>query len=240
MNLANIKARLIRFEGSIPHMYRCTGGEVTIGVGHAIPSAEAAAKLKLVQIGDQQPASITQIRTEFKRVKKAPLGHTADWYRQHCELRLPDADIDSLLESDIASVLHQVDEHFAFLSQYPVPAQEAIFDMAFNLGLTGLLQKFPNCTQAIRRLNWTKAAMECHRNGISEERNQETKELFTQASVEAATPASQPIPASYSETVRYHAALQLIAALPERYGHFNGAAAATEAVRIAKEALGIK
>lgn len=35
-------------------------------------------------------------------------------------------------------------------------------------------------------------------------------------------------------------ALQQIADLPSRFGHFSGADAATEAVRIAKEALGTK
>ena len=39
------------------------------------------------------------------------------------------------------------------------------------------------------------------------------------------------------ERDRYRAALESIASLPQRFGHFSGHDAATEAVRIAKAAL---
>jgi GH24 family phage-related lysozyme (muramidase) len=42
MNPSNVIPRVERFEGRVPYMYRCTGGEVTIGVGHAILTSAAA------------------------------------------------------------------------------------------------------------------------------------------------------------------------------------------------------
>ncbi len=53
--------------------------------------------------------------------------------------------------------------------------------MAFNLGVTGLVNKFPTFTRAAREGDWGKCADECRRRGISDERNEKTKELFNEA-----------------------------------------------------------
>jgi hypothetical protein len=50
-------------------------------------------------------------------------------------------------------------------------------------------------------------------------------------------PALREANVSYPEVVALRSALAEIARLPERFGYFNGPDAATEAVRIAKEAL---
>ena len=38
MDSSLVIPRVEKFEGRVPLMYRCTGGEVTIGIGHAIQS----------------------------------------------------------------------------------------------------------------------------------------------------------------------------------------------------------
>ena len=63
---------------------------------------------------------------------------------------------------------------------YPEPVQEALFDMAFNLGLGGL-KKFTTLLHAVNTGDWATAAAQCHRIGISEERNRATAALFLQA-----------------------------------------------------------
>ena len=45
MNPDSVIARLKQFEGWTNYMYRCTGGEVTIGIGHALLAAANAATL---------------------------------------------------------------------------------------------------------------------------------------------------------------------------------------------------
>jgi GH24 family phage-related lysozyme (muramidase) len=45
MNRASAIARLKRFEGYIPYMYQCTGGDVTVGAGHAILAEADAGRL---------------------------------------------------------------------------------------------------------------------------------------------------------------------------------------------------
>jgi len=65
-------------------------------------------------------------------------------------------------------------------STYPAPAQAALFDMAFNLGLGGLM-KFHQLLAAVDGGQWSVAAAQCHRQGIAEIRNQQTAALFLQA-----------------------------------------------------------
>ena len=51
MNCASAAERLKKFEGSTSYMYRCSGGEVTIGVGHAIFEAMHAIQLRWIGAG---------------------------------------------------------------------------------------------------------------------------------------------------------------------------------------------
>ena len=58
--------------------------------------------------------------------------------------------------------------------------RQALFDMAYNLGVGGLL-KFRKLLAACTSGQWEIAATECHRAGIGDERNLETAALFLQA-----------------------------------------------------------
>jgi hypothetical protein len=53
--------------------------------------------------------------------------------------------------------------------------------MAFNLGVNGLISHFPRLIAAVKARDWKTCAAQCHRNGISDERNQKTLDLFRQA-----------------------------------------------------------
>jgi lysozyme len=95
---------------------------------------------------------------------------------------MANSDIDALLAADIASFEGQLAAELPNWNSYPEPAQEALFDMAFNLGLNGL-KKFPSMLAAVDAGEWETAAAECHRRGINEDRNQQTAALFRQAAL---------------------------------------------------------
>jgi hypothetical protein len=46
MNRIAVLNNLIEFKGNVPHMYRCTGAKVTVGVGRALETVEDACTLK--------------------------------------------------------------------------------------------------------------------------------------------------------------------------------------------------
>jgi GH24 family phage-related lysozyme (muramidase) len=161
-------------------MYRCTGGEVTIGIGHAIQTADDAVKLAW-QV-DGRAATPGEIQADYARVAASDQGLLASRYAALSQVRMPNDAIDALASSDVDSFWSQIAAKVPGFAGYPDCVQSALFDMAFNLGVGGLLG-FHNLLAACAAGDWTTAANECHRRGISDDRNQQTADLFRQAAL---------------------------------------------------------
>src|SRR4051812_42966490 len=69
MDQSAILKRLEKFEGRVRHMYRCTGGEVTAGIGHAILRDLDA--LELQWTIDGRAATPAEIHADYAAVKQA-------------------------------------------------------------------------------------------------------------------------------------------------------------------------
>jgi type VI secretion system secreted protein VgrG len=173
MNQSAVGLRLRKFEGSVSYMYRCTGGEVTVGCGHAILTAADAPKLNW-QIG------AAGVAADWAKVAAAQKGMVASKYAPLTACRMDDGAIDALLTADIQVFEQALSRALPRWASYPEPAQEALFDMAYNLGVAGL-KKFVRMLAAVDSGQWEVAAQECERLGINAERNQETAQLFRQA-----------------------------------------------------------
>jgi len=170
---------LTQFEGNVPHMYRCTGGKVTIGVGRALESAADACKLNW-RIGDR-PATAADVTGDFQNINVADMNHTADFYKKLTKCTMAANDIASLLEQDIIRFETELSQKLPNWNTYPEPVQQALFDMGYNLGINGLLAKFPRMLAAVNAHDWNSAANESRRNGISDARNAATANLFRSA-----------------------------------------------------------
>jgi len=173
MDPSEIVARLEKFEGRVPHMYLCTGDEVTIGIGHAIATAADAAQLTWAVGADAAQAG-------WQSVAAAQKGLVASSYAGLTTCRMNDAAIDQLAAADVDRFTQSLAANFPNWNSYPAPAQAALFDMAYNLGIGGL-KKFHNMLAAVDAGQWETAAQQCHRMGIGDARNQETAALFRQA-----------------------------------------------------------
>src|ERR1039457_2466075 len=165
MDLTLVIPRLQSFEGCEPHMYLCTGGKVTIGIGHAIETPADAGGL---------PWSING-RPAAARVPRAPPPSPL-----LSRARGAPADIPALVAADVARFEAKLAAALPNWSTYPEPVQEALFDMGFNLGVDGLL-KFHMLLTAVDAGQWAEAAAQSHRKGIGDTRNQQTAALFLQA-----------------------------------------------------------
>jgi GH24 family phage-related lysozyme (muramidase) len=176
-----LKEMLVAGEGTLPHMYLDTVGLVTVGVGHMIPDAGTARELNFVVRANGSPATPDQIAAEHTSISQQQKGLIAQRYLQFTTLDITDSAIQDLLSADIATVEAGVRSKFAGYDDYPEPAQDALLDMAFNLGVAGLAGHFPHLKAAAEARDWATCAAQCHRNGISEERNQKTQALFESA-----------------------------------------------------------
>jgi GH24 family phage-related lysozyme (muramidase) len=170
--------RLKVFEGVFSYMYVDTTGNVTVGVGNLLANAEAAQQLAFLRRADAAPASADEILADFKSVTDQPSGKVANYYKEFTRLDLPESVIDALLESQVQEFTSSLCAAFPDYNSYPPEACAAIFDMAYNLGLTKLKSEFPHFCKAVSARDWATAAAQCARNGIGADRNSWTKAQF--------------------------------------------------------------
>ena len=177
----NFKKELKSSEGVIEHMYLDTVGAVTVGVGNMLPTAAEAQKLGFVDRKTKKAATKEEITADFDAVKKQTKGLKASAYKAHTKLDLPTTDIDTLLDTRIDGFKKELKKEFPTFDNYPLTAQFALLDMAFNLGTNGLVKKFPSFKKAVEAEDWTKAASESNRPQVSTTRNATVKKWLESA-----------------------------------------------------------
>lgn len=174
--MTTLKASLERFEGRVAFMYLDSRGNCTVGIGHLLRTPDAACALSFTHSNGAILATREQIIAEYINVKTLEPNHKPDYYRQRTKLRLSDAAVDRLLDTDITEKRSAL-ESLVNLAVLPDPAQTALMDMIFNIG-AGSLRRYPRLLAACDTRNWTVAANECHRDGIPKDRNDATAALF--------------------------------------------------------------
>jgi type VI secretion system secreted protein VgrG len=202
-----------KFEGKTPYFYGDTVGVVTIGIGHAVPTVEEALKLPLYKDGqkvdDKEIRRIygildkeaKQQHSLFGGTKKMP---TAPHYEEMNEgLTIDEDAILALFEKDIHLKHVELKQAFRLLSlklfeprfkpleKYPIAAQVALLDMAYNMGIGGLFGRpfgfskkkggYPTMLNAIREHRFYIAAIASHRPQVQKSRNEAIYRLFREA-----------------------------------------------------------
>jgi hypothetical protein len=159
-----------------------------------LPNVAAAQKLAFVRRPDPAakppvvagPATADEIKADYDNVNSQTTGKLASYYKQFTKLDLPDTVIDSLLKTRVKQFTTQLVASFPDFNSYPDEVKAALFDMAYNLGINKLKSQFPTFCKAVKDKDWEKAASECKRGGIPDDRNNWTISQF-----EAAAAASK-------------------------------------------------
>lgn len=173
----SLKSSLQRWEGTVPYMYLDSRGNPSCGIGHLLPTPESACELPFTMASGAILATREDITREYVSVKMLESNHGPVYYALRTSLRLSDATVDALLDHDIAAAERSLASFIGGFTKFPDPAQDALLDMAFNLG-SGGLHRYSRLLAACTTGNWAVAADECHRKGIPEERNEATAALF--------------------------------------------------------------
>lgn len=181
VDMSQFKRKVIEFEGRITHMYLDERRNVTVGVGRMLPTSSDAARLPFIRRDDRRRASRTEIEQEFDSIRRMS-GNISEIERA-AKLRLDDGDIDRMLSNDIERTLLELKrwETGRDFDALPEEAQQALLDMAFNLGTGKLKAQYKKLREAIAADDWRRAAEECSRRGPQPARNAWTKDMFQRA-----------------------------------------------------------
>jgi len=178
-----LRALIEAHEGRVSFMYCDTAGIVTVGVGHAVFTADEASRLRFHHRTGIAPASPAEISDEWARVKSIRLGPCQEGL---AALFMPDDNITGLLYEDLARFTQTISQELPHFAALPDDARLACFDIAFNCGS---LHGWPKLRAAIAERDWASAARECFRPtlepriaGIADapngQRNKDTRALF--------------------------------------------------------------
>ena len=133
MNLAALRARITEHEGRRRHVYTCTAGHPSIGVGFNLDRPDARARLSAVG-------------ADYDAVRAG----RAD---------LTDEQVDRLLDGTLAEAITGASGLVSGFADLPDAAQAVLVDMVFNLGAAGV-RKFRRMLAAVARRDWLAAAAE--------------------------------------------------------------------------------
>ena len=184
--LKKILADLERFEGRTSYLYNDNAAPPnrTIGVGCLLRTADAACLLPFRNTTAGRPATKAEIAAEFARIAAMSGSLPASRYRAPAGtdvIELSDDDVTGLGVSKLRDeFLPQLQSMCPGFADFPEPAQSALIDMAWNLGLgaaatathkaTGL-HGFPSLLAACNRGDWATAAQQSHVSTSRDERN---------------------------------------------------------------------
>ena len=166
------------FENDIAWPYLDSLGNVTFACGFMCPDL-ATFYTYPWQSADGCIAVEADVATAWRLVGQMAPDKLPGFYHYAGCLTLPQQARDALLMAKLTTLDGQLGAAFDGWEGFPEPAKLALIDMAWNLGFEGLMHKFPLMCAAIKEgPHWQTAAMECERGGISQTRNDWTKQQF--------------------------------------------------------------
>jgi len=118
-------------EGCKLHAYKDTVGVLTIGAGATYYPCDMTLMNRTVSAGDEVEEDDVITRQQA----------------------------DMMLEMHLDIAIDDVDRHLSWVDNLPDPAQEALYNMSFQLGISRLL-KFSKMLQAVRHRRWGAAIWE--------------------------------------------------------------------------------
>lgn len=153
-------------EGQIPWLYCDVKGLVTVGIGHLVPSADAASRLAMFANADcVRMASPQELREAWVAVKQsfAP-GKGVMAYKGVSAPRMGEHDARALCQRRLRNeFVPAVEAAFPAIASWPDTAVRAVLDIAYNCGAHCFDRGWPALVAACRRMDWPTAAKECVR-----------------------------------------------------------------------------
>ena len=185
LDLNRVFEAIFSGEGYVDYMYLDTSkkndkSKVTIGYGIMIPSESAATKIPFHINGT--PATQSQIKQAWNKVYKSVSGingYKYTYFKSMTTVRITKEVAKDLTMNHIKNDLSKARGAFPGFDTYPVPAQEAILDLAYNIGFEKEgIDGFHNFNRHIKNRDFASAAAESNRYQLADSRNKHVKYLL--------------------------------------------------------------
>jgi GH24 family phage-related lysozyme (muramidase) len=122
-------------EGLVPHMYLCTKGRVTIGIGNMMPTVADAKRLPLLNADTGVAASEAEIASAYATVSQMTWGMKSTKYKLKPSLEITeDYAFELAIKRLNKEYLPEIRRRFHDFDDYPSAARRFMVDMAYNGG----------------------------------------------------------------------------------------------------------
>jgi len=176
LDIDEVCADLVRWEGRVAYMYRDIFGFMTVGIGNRVPTLAYAKGLGFINTKTKQPATPDEVETAFRTVSAMNISKSHAVYRLHPSIELPTEKLAELAKGRLTKeFLPGLQKRFSDFSSLPKPARRGLIDMVYNLGLGKFDGAFngKHCKfgPAVRRHDWDMASKQCDVSTSRETRN---------------------------------------------------------------------
>jgi GH24 family phage-related lysozyme (muramidase) len=207
LDFETLYSHIKKWEGVVTFMYLDTHEPplVTVGCGNMLPNVAAAKALPFVNTRTNAPATAEEVEAAWAAVTSMPGGQQAKKYKQKVSIEIPEAKAKELAIARLKrEFVPQLRKLFQGFDRLPLPAREALVDMAYNGGVgraektvkgkfykaTGLYA-YRNPRAAVEDGDWERAARSCGSKSSRKERTEFRQKLFEQAGRIAARAAGK-------------------------------------------------
>lgn len=171
-------------EGFKNTMYKDNEGNITVGIGHYLANADAAADLNFTRTKTQRfhdDDRVTEVKVSKDDVKKA-FNEFKKNSKNVPSYHLSNDDVISTCIKDVKNTEKGLKGLYPGYDKFSNSRKTALVDMGFNLGINKLKNDFPNFNDAVNKGDWERAARESHRNinQRGDSRNKKTADQLRQ------------------------------------------------------------
>lgn len=155
----------------------------TVGIGCQVPLTEA---LTLPWTSNGATLDAQGIVAQYARVTAMEGGKVASYYRYDGCMMLSGTPRLALFQKRVDAAYRQLGTLFPVFDSYPGAVKTALLNLAFNLGIGGLL-KYKRLLTAVFARDWREAANQCGVNASQpafDARNAWCKSLFLSAALQ--------------------------------------------------------
>jgi len=174
----DLKNKIAGFEGIKPSPYTDSKGILTIGVGNNVSNQKNFVALELTNTTTHEKLTTDEKTALYDKITSEIQSNTFN-EKNYTNIQMPIGQMYDKFDSQLNQSVNELEKKFPEFDTLPVPAQQALIDMQFNMGTPTFSEStWPKLFDAVSEQDWTTAAKESNRKDVQPSRNNWTRQQF--------------------------------------------------------------